>query len=82
MQDGRKKLVGSKNGLVTYRLDSGGNGKFVVDAITGRLKLREPLDYETQKSYQVTLFTLTNVGYNMPINYLRLWGTLNYYFFI
>ncbi|XP_071106394.1 cadherin-87A-like [Haliotis cracherodii] len=42
-----------KNGGVLYSLRGTGNDQFTINATSGYLKLSKPLDYETQKVYQI-----------------------------
>jgi protocadherin Fat 1/2/3 len=43
------------NGKVTYRLVDGGDNKFIIDPITGAVRIRESLDFETTQVYNLSI---------------------------
>ena len=51
------------NDLLTYSLGSSGNAdSFSIDAVSGQLRTRAPLDYETTPSYTVTVTAVDPSG--------------------
>ena len=51
---------------VTYRIRSGDTGKFEIDAESGTVRTKQPLDYERQNQYILTIGTLENTDINDP----------------
>ena len=53
--------------LLTYTLEGTDRSKFTVDRHTGQLKTKAPLDYETKKSYSVTIKATDPSGKNASL---------------
>ena len=51
---------------VTYAIRNGDTSKFHIDAQSGTVRTKEPLDYERQTRYVLTIATLENTDLDDP----------------